>query len=117
LRQLQGLRDFGKSAAAAARIIDLHVKPRASLETKHPSQRSDDITTTRFLGFLEGSPPQLINNSPIFFSSRFFTLSSLTCHESLLCFALASESCFYLFGIWERFRWPALQASFMKGAF
>jgi len=47
--------NFGRSAAAAARIIDLHAKPRASLETKHPSQRSDDITTTRFWGFLEGS--------------------------------------------------------------
>jgi hypothetical protein len=47
--------NFGRSAAAAARIIDLHAKPRASLETKHPRQRSDDITTTRFWEFLEGS--------------------------------------------------------------
>lgn len=70
-----------------------------------------------FGDFWKDLTPQLFNNSPIFFSSPLFTLASLTCHKSLLCFALASESCFYLFGIWERFRWSALQASFVKGGF
>lgn len=61
------------------------------LETKHPNLRSNDITTTRFLGFLEGSPPRLINNSPIS-----FRLHSSPCRHSrtteacfaLLCFSL-----------------------------
>jgi hypothetical protein len=94
--------NFGRSTAAPSRIIDLHAKPRASLENKHPSQPVR-MTSRRhaFWDFWPGLTPQLSITHRFSFSSQFFTLSSLTCHKSLLFFALASESGFYLFGVWE----------------
>jgi hypothetical protein len=82
--------NFGRSTAAPSRIIDLHAKPRASLETKHPSQLGDDITTTRFLGFLDGSHTTTVNNSPIFFfvSIVHLVVTHVSQKLALLCFSL-----------------------------
>jgi len=70
-----------------------------------------------FGSFWKDLTPQLVNNDFLFvFSVIHLVITHVLQKLALLCFALASESCFYLFGIWERFRWSALQASSVKGA-
>jgi hypothetical protein len=110
--------NFGRSTAAPSRIIDLHAKPRASLETKHPVN-SVMMTSQRhaFWDFWSGLTPQLSITNRFSFSSRFFTLSSLACHKSLLCFVLASESGFSCVGSGSGLGGLPLQASFVRGLF
>lgn len=119
LRQLQGLRELrqirgscGTHHRSACQASGIHWQLSILVNAVMTSRRH------AFGDFWRILHHNCSIKTPIFFSSSpLFTLSSFTCHKSLLllCFALSSESCFYLFAIWERLRWSALQASSVKG--